>query len=136
MKPPKEPHTLTWHLAEWMAYRDIVSFAELGRALSGVGYTTTAVHAARLAQIPSRLSLPMLDALCQVLGCTPGDLVRGIGQPPPIKLKPKRTSNALPEPAPQRLPDSIRARVVGPAIRALQAHALARPPQAEEDEAS
>lgn len=117
-------HTLTWHVRDWMEHRHVPSYAALARALIAHGYPTSAAHAARLVNTPTQLSLPLLEALCRALECTPGDLLRTANQPPPIAKAPPRRV-ALPEPPPPRLPEAERRKVVGPPARALHAHALA-----------
>lgn len=123
---PTHPHTLTWHLRDWMEHRKIASYRDLAKALQDKGHPVSKAYAFRLTKTPTLLSLPLLEALCTVLECTPGDLVRTPQQPPLFK-KPARPSLQLPEPAPPRLPDAERHKVVGPTLRALERHMLAAP---------
>ena len=126
--------TLTWHLREWMAYRGIDSYAEFGRRIAAQGHQVSSAHVARLMLMPELLSIPMLDAICRVLDCTPGDLIRTSDQPAPITKPHAPTSLELPKPHPPRLPETARRQVVGPPMRAMQAHALAQPkPEKERD---
>jgi DNA-binding Xre family transcriptional regulator len=65
-----------WHLRELMARAGMFSTTELQPHLAerGIELSVSQVH--RLVTgIPERLSLPVMAALCDILGCTPNDLV-------------------------------------------------------------
>lgn len=60
-----------------MADRGIWSSAELGRRLESHGLELSASQVHRLVTSrPDRLSLRNLEALCEVLECTPNDLLQ------------------------------------------------------------
>jgi DNA-binding Xre family transcriptional regulator len=66
----------SWRLREVMAQHRIFTATELVPLLQdrGVGLSASQVH--RLVSgIPERLSLQVLSALCDILSCTPADLV-------------------------------------------------------------
>jgi hypothetical protein len=129
----KARHTLKWYLHDWMRHRGIQSFAAFARRIGEQGHSVSSAHVARLMQTPELLSLPMLDAVCRVLDCTPGELLRTASQPHPI-VKPRPTTTLeLPKPSPPRLPEDVRRQVVGPPIRALHARTSTRPKLKSED---
>lgn len=65
-----------WHLRRLMASRELWRATDLGPLLAERGVTLSAAQLYRLvANAPERLSLPTLAALCDVLACTPNDLI-------------------------------------------------------------
>jgi DNA-binding Xre family transcriptional regulator len=65
-----------WHLREVMARNKVYTATELVPLLHdrGIGLSASQVH--RLVSgTPERLSLQVLSALCDILECTPADLV-------------------------------------------------------------
>jgi DNA-binding Xre family transcriptional regulator len=65
-----------WRLRELMAQRGMFATTQLRPLLAerGIGLSTSQVH--RLVTgTPQRLSLPVLAALCDVLGVTPTELI-------------------------------------------------------------
>lgn len=65
-----------WNLRRKMAERDIFKTTELGPLLAQHGVKLSREQVYRLVTSPpQRLSLEVLDALCQVLDCTPNDLI-------------------------------------------------------------
>jgi DNA-binding Xre family transcriptional regulator len=65
-----------WRLRELMAARGTFTVTELMPHLSERGITLSASQVHRLVSgTPERLSLPVLAALCDILGCTPTDLI-------------------------------------------------------------
>ena len=92
-----------WHLRRLMADRDIYATSDLRQLLADRGITLSREQVWRLVTgIPERLSLATLAALCDILGCQPGDLIE------PVASAAARPAQ---EPAPGRLPRPVRARV-------------------------
>lgn len=87
-----------WHLRRLMADAGMFQTSELGPLLAERGIHLSREQVYRLVtQPPQRLSMDTLAALCDVLGCTPNDLIEittaatevpkraesGVGTPPP-----------------------------------------------------
>ena len=89
------PPDYRWRLRGLMAERGMWKTTELIPLLADRGITLSAAQVYRLvAGVPQRLSLHTLAALCDILGCTPNDLVdvqrtnlSEQGQPPPERGK-------------------------------------------------
>lgn len=65
-----------WRLREVMATRGIFTASDLSPLLAERGIDLSSVQVWRLVtQIPERLSLPVLAALCDALDVTPADLI-------------------------------------------------------------
>ncbi|MBP2413240.1 DNA-binding Xre family transcriptional regulator [Arthrobacter stackebrandtii] len=65
-----------WRLREVMATRGIFNATDLSPLLFRRGIELSSVQVWRLvAQVPERLSLPVLAALCDILDVTPTDLI-------------------------------------------------------------
>ncbi|MGA3216578.1 MAG: helix-turn-helix transcriptional regulator [Acidimicrobiales bacterium] len=65
-----------WNLRILMAERGMFSTAELVPLLSGRGVVLSREQVYRLvAKVPERLSLTTLAALCDILGCSPAELI-------------------------------------------------------------
>ena len=99
-----------WHLRRLMAERDMYATTQLRPLLAERGVVLSREQVYRLVTgVPERLSLATLAALCDILGCGPGDLVEpvaGAGAaagPPGLR----RGRGPLPRP--------VRARVTGAA---------------------
>lgn len=99
-----------WHLRRLMAGKDMYATTQLGPLLAERGITLSREQVYRLvAGVPERLSLATLAALCDVLGCQPGDLIEVVKIPAVSKPAP---------PSPAQRPRPVRARVVpGPGGR-------------------
>lgn len=68
-----------WHLRVLMAQHDMFATSDLQPLLAERGISLSAAQVYRLvAQTPERLSLPTLMALCDILGCTPNDLIEPV----------------------------------------------------------
>jgi DNA-binding Xre family transcriptional regulator len=66
----------SWRLREVMATRQIFTATELVPLLKDRGIDLSASQVHRLVSgTPERLSLQVLSAFCDILGCTPADLV-------------------------------------------------------------
>lgn len=71
-----------WHLRLKMAERGIFVTTELGPLLAERGVVLSREQVYRLVTgIPERLSLRTLAALCDILECTPADLVEPVAEP-------------------------------------------------------
>ena len=88
-----------WHLRRLMADRDIYATSDLQPLLAERGVTLSREQVWRLVvRTPERLSLATLAALCDILGCQPGDIIEpvassGAGRAqakPPGQLRPVR----------------------------------------------
>jgi DNA-binding Xre family transcriptional regulator len=68
-----------WHLRLRMAERGMFATTELGPLLAERGVVLSREQVYRLASgTPERLSLHTLAALCDILGCTPSDLIEPV----------------------------------------------------------
>ncbi|KAA1006484.1 helix-turn-helix transcriptional regulator [Pseudonocardia sp. EV170527-09] len=66
----------SWRLREVMASRGIFTATQLVPLLADRGIDLSASQVHRLVSgIPERLSLQVLSAFCDILGCTPAELV-------------------------------------------------------------
>ena len=99
-----------WHLRRLMAEKDMYATTQLGPLLAERGITLSREQVYRLVTgVPERLSLATLAALCDILGCQPGDLIEVARTPAVSKPAP---------PAQAQRPRPVRARVVpGPGAR-------------------
>ncbi len=99
-----------WHLRRLMAEKDMYATTQLGPLLAERGVTLSREQVYRLVTgVPERLSLATLAALCDILGCQPGDLIEVVRTPAVSKPAP---------PAPAQRPRPVRARVLpGPGAR-------------------
>ena len=72
-----QPPRLTWRLRDVMAERGILHISDLIPALTdrGIPLSRAAIYSA-LSAAPDRISLSLLAALCDVLECTPNDLLQ------------------------------------------------------------
>ena len=70
-----------WHLRMLMAQQSMFATSDLQPLLAERGIELSAAQVYRLvAQIPERLSLRTLMALCDILGCTPNDLIEPVAE--------------------------------------------------------
>ena len=77
-----------WHLRRLMAERGLFATTELRPLLAERGVVLSREQVYRLVvRTPERLSLATLAALCDILGCGPGDLVES---PSPGLVQPGR----------------------------------------------
>ena len=99
-----------WHLRRLMADKDMYATTQLRPLLAERGVALSREQVYRLVTgVPERLSLATLAALCDILGCGPGDLVE-----PVIITAASRKQAAAPQDPPPR---PVRARVARPAGR-------------------
>jgi DNA-binding Xre family transcriptional regulator len=93
-----------WHLRRLMADRDMYATTQLGPLLAERGIKLSREQVYRLVTgIPERLSLATLAALCDILGCEPGELIE-VRAVVPAAGKPAAAAAQRPRP--------VRARVV------------------------
>ncbi len=70
-----------WHLRVLMANRDMFATTDLAPLLAERGISLSATQVYRLVTgTPERLSLPTLMALCDILECTPNDLIEPVAE--------------------------------------------------------
>lgn len=70
------PVSFRWHLRTVLAQKGIFATSELVPLLASRGVTLSREQVYRLvAKTPQRLSLMTLSALCDILGCSPSDLI-------------------------------------------------------------
>lgn len=68
--------TYQWHLRQLMATRGMFATTDLVAPLAERGVSLSREQVYRLVVgTPERLSLPTLTALCDILSCTPNDLI-------------------------------------------------------------
>lgn len=68
-----------WHLRRLMAERGMFATTDLIPHLAERGIELSAVQVYRLvAQVPERLNLQVLVAICDVLGCSPAELIEPV----------------------------------------------------------
>lgn len=80
-----------WRLREVMATRGIFTATDLSPLLLQRGIELSSVQVWRLVtQIPERLSLPVLAALCDILDVTPAELIATRAE----AVAPRRTATA------------------------------------------
>ncbi|UAK31312.1 helix-turn-helix domain-containing protein [Nocardia asteroides] len=88
----------TWHLRELMATRGRFNATELFPLLHERGINLSASQVQRLVSgTPERLSLQVLSALCDILGCTPADLVTTTAENAGVS---RTATDGLPGPVP------------------------------------
>jgi DNA-binding Xre family transcriptional regulator len=88
-----------WHLRRLMADRDMYATTDLRPLLAERGVVLSREQVYRLvARTPERLSLVTLAALCDILGCQPGDLV----EPVAAAGRPRAAREPGPLPRPRR----------------------------------
>lgn len=96
-----------WHLRRLMADKDMYATTGLVPLLADRGITLSKEQVYRLVTgTPERLSLATLAALCDILGCQPGDLIE------PVTARPEPEYGGPAEHAARPRPKPVRARVV------------------------
>ena len=100
-----------WHLRRLMAEHGMFATTDLGPLLAMRGVRLSREQVYRLVtRTPERLSLATLAALCDILGCEPGDLIEVGAVPAAVKPAPAAAAQERLRP--------VRARVVpGPGKR-------------------
>lgn len=88
----------TWRLREVMASHGVWKTTDLGPLLAERGVVLSAAQVYRLAaQVPERLSLRTLVALCDIFACTPNELIELSGEP--LEASPKTPISQARKPA-------------------------------------
>jgi DNA-binding Xre family transcriptional regulator len=83
-----QPRTLgyRWHLRRLMAEREMFATTDLGPLLAERGVALSAAQVYRLVTgTPERLNLHTLVALCDILDCTPAELIEPVVQAAPLR---------------------------------------------------
>ncbi len=89
-----------WHLRRLMAERGMFATTDLVPLLAERGVVLSREQVYRLAaKVPERLSLVTLAALCDILDCTPGDLVECYRE---TGRRGTQASTSQPRPRPRR----------------------------------
>lgn len=100
-----------WHLRMRMAERDMFATSDLVPLLAERGVLLSREQVYRLvAQVPERLSLHTLAALCDILDCEPGDLIEPTREAPTSKTKTGGANSTLAGLRPRRAEVSDRQR--------------------------
>lgn len=87
----------TWRLREVMASHGVWKTTDLGPLLAERGVVLSAAQVYRLAaQVPERLSLRTLVALCDIFACTPNELIELSGEP--LEVSPKTPTSKAKKP--------------------------------------
>jgi len=96
-----------WHLRMMMAERGMFATSDLVPLLAARGVVLSREQVYRLvAKVPERLSLTTLAALCDILDCTPAELiepVRSAPKPAAAKAEPTRATVRQIRPRPARV---------------------------------
>jgi DNA-binding Xre family transcriptional regulator len=86
-----------WKLRQLMAMKGLYKTSDLGPLLADRGVVLSAAQVYRLvAKAPERLSLHTLAALCDILSCTPNDLIELTAESRPkvsskkVSIRPRR----------------------------------------------
>lgn len=86
-----------WKLRQLMAEREMFQTSDLVPLLAERGVTLSREQVYRLVtQPPQRLSMDTLVALCDILECTPNDLIK----PEAANAQVRKTTDGAPGPAP------------------------------------
>lgn len=92
-----------WHLRKLMADKGWFQTSDLVPLLAERGITISREQVFRLVtQPPQRLSMDTLVALCDILGCTPNDLIEPKVVNTAVRKQAAGGSRTAPPPAPQR----------------------------------
>jgi DNA-binding Xre family transcriptional regulator len=98
-----------WHLRRMMAEKDMYATTQLRPLLAARGVVLSREQVYRLVTgVPERLSLVTLAALCDILGCGPGELIE-----PVISTAGRKPAPRPPAPPPR----PVRARIAGAPAR-------------------
>jgi DNA-binding Xre family transcriptional regulator len=95
-----------WHLRRLMAEHDMFATTDLVPLLAERGVALSAAQVYRLVTgTPERLSLRTLVALCDILGCTPTDMIEPVTEPAPLRATGTSTG-----PGGKSVPPGVKAR--------------------------
>lgn len=89
-----------WHLRQLMATREMFNTSDLVAPLADRGVALSREQVYRLVtQTPQRLNVDVLAAICDILGCTPNDLLEVVPareiSPPKAARGNMKTPNAV-----------------------------------------
>jgi DNA-binding Xre family transcriptional regulator len=102
---PQRGVSYQWKLRELMASRGLFNAPDLEPLLAERGITLSSVQVWRLvAQVPERLSLQLLAALCDIFEVTPAELITTSAG----NVQPRKAASAGPAAVPD--PDALRPR--------------------------
>jgi DNA-binding Xre family transcriptional regulator len=88
-----------WHLRQLMATRGMFATSDLAPHLAERGIQLSPAQVWRLVTTtPERLNLHVLAALCDILGCTPLDLIEPVARPRTGRTRKTATTGAAPPP--------------------------------------
>jgi DNA-binding Xre family transcriptional regulator len=94
-----------WHLRRLMAERELFQTTDLGPLLAERGISLSREQVFRLVtRPPQRLSMDVLAALCDILDCTPNDLI----EVQVVKSGVKKAASSGARPAPPMRRTTIR----------------------------
>jgi DNA-binding Xre family transcriptional regulator len=94
-----------WQLRQLMATHDMFATTDLGPLLAERGVTLSAAQVYRLVTgKPERLSLHTLMALCDILGCTPNDLIEPVPEAGTLRRTQAAAGSAAPPSVKGRTP--------------------------------
>jgi DNA-binding Xre family transcriptional regulator len=104
--------TANWHLRKLMALKGIFNTSDLMPLLAERGINLSRTQTFRIVtETPSYVSIDILAALCDVLDCTPNDLIEPIVQK--TQVRKAVNQDAGKDPAAARKLRPVRARVKG-----------------------
>lgn len=104
-----------WHLRLRMAERGMFATTELGPLLAERGVALSREQVYRLAAgTPERLSLHTLAALCDILDCTPSDLIEPVVESGSVVTRASASKSSTTQSVPRELRPK-RARIVADA---------------------
>lgn len=105
IRRPQREVSYQWRLRELMASRGLFSAPNLEPLLAERGIRLSSVQVWRLvAQVPERLSLQLLAALCDIFEVTPAELITTSAG----NVQPRKAASASPAAVPD--PDALRPR--------------------------
>lgn len=94
-----------WNLRRLMAEQDMFATTDLGPLLADRGVVLSAAQVYRLVTgTPERLSLRTLVALCDILDCTPNELIETVVETPSLRATAVGRASAAPDGVKQRTP--------------------------------
>lgn len=101
-----------WHLRQRMAERKLFQTTELVPLLAERGVVLSREQVFRLVtQPPQRLNMDVLVALCDILACTPNDLI----EPAVVNQQLRKTADGVAEPSAAAPPVARRTGIRQPA---------------------
>lgn len=94
-----------WHLRRLMAEQDMFATTDLGPRLAERGVSLSEAQVYRLVTgTPERLNLKILVALCDILGCTPNELIEPVVETTPLRATGTGQAAAVPGEVKTRTP--------------------------------